>query len=207
VRALIWPLFTWSAWAHTATVVAGTSCGGAVLASVRSVGVGSASHCGRGHHMRGRCFCLCSLCRRGIIQPLRCRARQVRALLWPLFARSEWAQPATVVEGTTGEGAAPCSVRLVGVSSESHCCGGTTGDALIWPPIACLAWTDAATEVASSKDEGAGLASVRSVGVGRARHCGDEQDRRVHCSGLCYFGRRRPSQPLWWRTRRVWALF
>jgi hypothetical protein len=38
-----------SVWVHTATVVAGTTGEGAVLASVRSVGVGSESHCGGGH--------------------------------------------------------------------------------------------------------------------------------------------------------------
>jgi hypothetical protein len=34
----------------------------------------------------------------------------VRALLW---ARSAWAQPATVVAGTKGQGAALASVRLL----------------------------------------------------------------------------------------------
>jgi hypothetical protein len=45
----------------------------------------------------------------------------VRALLWPLFARSAWAQSATVLAGTTSEAAALASVRLVGVGSTSHC--------------------------------------------------------------------------------------
>jgi hypothetical protein len=45
VRALIWHLFVRSAWDQTATVVAGTTLEGDVLAAVRSVGVGSASHC------------------------------------------------------------------------------------------------------------------------------------------------------------------
>jgi hypothetical protein len=44
VRALLWPLFPWSAWAQTGTVVAGTTVEGAALVSVLSVGVGSASH-------------------------------------------------------------------------------------------------------------------------------------------------------------------
>jgi hypothetical protein len=48
VRALLWLLFPRSAWAQTATVVAGTTVEGAALASVPSVGVGSASHCGVG---------------------------------------------------------------------------------------------------------------------------------------------------------------
>jgi hypothetical protein len=47
----------------------------------------------------------------------------VSALLWTQFARSGLAQPATVVSGTTGEGAAPASDRSVGVSSASHCGG------------------------------------------------------------------------------------
>jgi hypothetical protein len=44
----------------------------------------------------------------------------VRALFWPLFARSAWTQPATVVAGTTGEGYPLASGRLVGVESASH---------------------------------------------------------------------------------------
>jgi hypothetical protein len=65
----------------------------------------------------------------------------VRALLWPLFPRSAWDQPATVLTGTTGEGAALASVHLVGVGSASHSVAGTTV-------------------------EGAALASVLSVSVG-----------------------------------------
>jgi hypothetical protein len=41
VRALLWPLFSWSAWAHSATVLAVTTSEGAFLASVTLVGVGS----------------------------------------------------------------------------------------------------------------------------------------------------------------------
>jgi hypothetical protein len=48
----------------------------------------------------------------------------VRALLWPLFARSAWVQPATVVAGKTGEGADQASFRLVVVGSDSHCGSG-----------------------------------------------------------------------------------
>jgi hypothetical protein len=48
----------------------------------------------------------------------------VRALLSPLFAPSAWAQSATVVAGTTDEGAALASVILVGVVSDSHCGSG-----------------------------------------------------------------------------------
>jgi hypothetical protein len=50
VKALLWPLFAWSAWAQTATVVAGKRGEGAALASVRLVGMGSARHCGAGHN-------------------------------------------------------------------------------------------------------------------------------------------------------------
>ena len=39
------------------------------------------------------------------------------ALSWPLLAWSAFAQPATVVADTTGEGAAMASVRLVGLGS------------------------------------------------------------------------------------------
>jgi hypothetical protein len=36
-------------------------------------------------------------------------------VLWPIFSRSAWAQPATVLLGTTSEGAILASVRSVGV--------------------------------------------------------------------------------------------
>jgi hypothetical protein len=49
VRALLWPLFAWSALSQPAIVVVATTGEGAALASVRSVGVGSASHSGGGH--------------------------------------------------------------------------------------------------------------------------------------------------------------
>jgi hypothetical protein len=49
VRALLWPVVAWSAWAKKGTVVKGTTGEGAALASVSSVGVGSTSHCGGGH--------------------------------------------------------------------------------------------------------------------------------------------------------------
>jgi hypothetical protein len=105
-------------------VVAGTTGEGAALASVRFVGVGSASHCGDGYERRGRCSGLCSLGRRGPIQPLCLRARQLRALLWPLFHRSAWAQPATVVAGTSVEDAALAFVLSVGLGSARHWDGG-----------------------------------------------------------------------------------
>jgi hypothetical protein len=123
-RALIWPVFDRSAWAQPATVVSITKFEGGPLASVPSVGVGSGKHCGGGHDGRGRCSGLCSLHRRGLRQPLWWWARHVRALLWPLFVRSAWAQPATVVAGTTGKGASLATGRPVGVVTASNCDGG-----------------------------------------------------------------------------------
>jgi hypothetical protein len=86
VRALLCPLFARSAWAQPAILMAGTKFEGAALASVRFVGVGSASHlmvcttcdgaaptsdrfvdvgsashCGGGNDRLGRCYGLCSL--------------------------------------------------------------------------------------------------------------------------------------------------
>ena len=90
---------------------------GVALASVRSVSVGSASHCGGGHVICGRCSSLCSLRGRGISQALLWRARQVMAVLWPLFDCSAWDKPATVVAGTKFEGAALTSLRFIGVGS------------------------------------------------------------------------------------------
>jgi hypothetical protein len=49
VRALVWQLFTLSSWAQPTTVVASTTVKGADLAALRSVGVGSDSHCDGGH--------------------------------------------------------------------------------------------------------------------------------------------------------------
>jgi hypothetical protein len=71
----------------------------------------------------------------------------VRALLWPLFPRSAWALPATVLEGTTGDGAALAS--------------------FVWST-----WSQPATVVADTTGVGAALASVRTVGVASCSHCG-----------------------------------
>jgi hypothetical protein len=109
VKALIWPLFDRSAWGQPATVVADTTGEGAGLVSVLSVGVGSATHCGGGHDMRGRYSGLCSLGRQGISQPLWCRKRVVRVPLWPLFACSAWAQTDTGLDGKTDDVTAQAS--------------------------------------------------------------------------------------------------
>jgi hypothetical protein len=112
----------------------------------------------------------------------------VRAMFWPLFPRSAWAQPATVVAGTTGEGLAVASVRLVGVGlarselacksgegfdlasirsvgvgTESHCGGGI--DSLLKSLYARSVWAQSVTMLAGTSVEGAVVASVRSVGV------------------------------------------
>ena len=145
MRALVCPLLDRLSWVLAATVVAGTRGDGASLASVRWVGLGSASHGGYvheiegaslmsfgffgvgtashsagGHDRRGRCSGLCSTERRRISRPLCWRARMLRALLYPLFARSAWAHAATVLADTTVEGVALASVRSVGVGSAGH---------------------------------------------------------------------------------------
>jgi hypothetical protein len=51
MRAQLGLLFSLSARDQAATVVAGTTGEGAAMASVRSAGMGSASHCGGGHEM------------------------------------------------------------------------------------------------------------------------------------------------------------
>ena len=43
----------------------------------------------------------------------------MRALRWPLFAVSAWAQPSTVLASTLGERAAQASDCYVGVGSDS----------------------------------------------------------------------------------------
>ena len=65
----------------------------------------------------------------------------MRPLFWPLFARSAWAQPATVVAGTTVEGTTLASVLFVGVGTASHygsgrvlshCGYGPIGNGVVW---------------------------------------------------------------------------
>jgi hypothetical protein len=99
VSALLCPLFDRLGWDQLDPVVASTTCEGAALASVRLDGVGSDSHCIGGHDKRVCCF-------------------------WPLFAQWAWAQPDTVLVGTTIEGADLASVRSVGVGSARHCDSG-----------------------------------------------------------------------------------
>jgi hypothetical protein len=101
----------------------------------------------------------------------------VKPLQLTVFARWSWAQPATVLAGTTGEGAALASFRSLSVGSAFHCGGGHYS-----------------------------LASVRYVGMGSASHCGDWHDRRGRCSGLCSLGRRELKLPLWWRAPQKMAL-
>jgi hypothetical protein len=232
LKKLVWPLFPPSAWAQPVTVEAGTKCEGAAIASVCSVGVGTASHCGGGHVKRWRCFSICSLGRRGLTNPLFWWARLLRALLWPLFAVSAWALPATVEACTTGEDDALASVRSVGVGPAYHCRGvhdkrarcsgicsfGRRGlcqllwwrerqvKALIRPLLARSSWVLPATVVAGTTFEGADLASARWVGVSSASHCVGGHVRCGRCSGLCSLCLPGPSQPLWWRELRVRAL-
>ena len=113
-------MFALSARVQSATVVADATGESSALTCVPSEGVCSASHCGGGHE-------------------------NVRALLSPLFAWSAWAQLAIVVAGTTGEGAALASVRLLGVAQ-------------------------LATVLAVKTCNGAALASVHLVGMGSASH-------------------------------------
>ena len=61
----------------------------------------------------------------------------MRALLWPLLARLAWAQPQTVVAGTSGEGAALASVLLVGLGSASNC-GGVNDMSERWADLCSL---------------------------------------------------------------------
>ena len=159
MSATLWHLFARSAWDHPATVVEVTNGEGAALTSVRFVGTGKNSHGGGGPDKKGRCSDLCSVGRRRSSQPLWWRARYARALLWPLFARSAWAQPAIVLAGTKVEGAALASIS--------------------WS-----AWALPATVLAGTTVEGAPLASVRLFGEASGRHCGGGHDRCVCCSDL-----------------------
>jgi hypothetical protein len=86
LRDMLWPLFAWSSWTELPTEVPDTISEVAALASVRLVGVSSASHCGGGHYGGGRGAGLGSVGLRGLSQPLWWRARQLRALLWPVHS-------------------------------------------------------------------------------------------------------------------------
>jgi hypothetical protein len=157
LRALLWPLFAWIAWVQTATLVAATKGEDAALAFVSLVGVGPGSNRG------------------GL-------ARQVRALLWHLFDSSAWAQLATVVAGMTGEEVVLASVRFVCMGSAGHCGGeglkvrARQVRALLWPRLAWSAWAQPATAVAGTTGEVAAVASVRLVVMDSPSHCGGGDD-------------------------------
>jgi hypothetical protein len=108
----------------------------------------------------------------------------VRELLWPLFAWSARAQPATVEAGTTGEGAAQATVTSVGVGSANHWVGGTKGECAALASVRLVGVAQQDTLVAGTTGEGAALAYVRLVGVGPATHCGGGHESSGRCSGL-----------------------
>ena len=122
--ALLWPLMAWWTWDQPGTDLVDTTAEGAVLASVRSVDVGSGSHCSDGNDCIGHCSGLCSLGLRGVSQPLWWRARQVMAILWHLNARWTWDQPGTVEVDTTDEGAILATIPSVDLDTGSHCVSG-----------------------------------------------------------------------------------
>ena len=124
MRALLWTLFSRSAWAQPATIVAGTISKVVDVASVLSVGFGSDSLCDGDHNIWGRWCGLCSICRRAPSQPLLFWARDVRVQLWPLFSRSAWAKKATVLADTIGVGVFLASFLFDVVRSSNHCGGG-----------------------------------------------------------------------------------
>ena len=112
-------------------------------------------------------------------QPAMCwRARNVRAALSPLFARSAWAQPVTVEAGRTFDDAVVASVCSVGVSTSRDCGSG-------------------------NESEGSSLASDSLVGVGSTSHYVGGHDRRWRWSGLYAWSTR--AEPLWWRARQLRA--
>jgi hypothetical protein len=78
---------------------------------------------------------------------------------------------------TRGEGVALAYVRSDGVSSASHCSGGSTdeGDSLAF--IRSVGVGFAATGLEGTKGVGAAVDSVCLVGVGSGRHCCGWHDR------------------------------
>ena len=108
--------------------MAGTKLEGAALAFVPLVGLGSAGICGCGNDRLGRSSGLCSLGRRGLLQPLWCRERQVSALLWPIFNRLACVQPPTLLVDTTVEGVALASDLLFVNGQPATVKAGTKGE-------------------------------------------------------------------------------
>jgi hypothetical protein len=96
----------------------------------------------------------------------------VRALLCPLFPRSAWNQPATVVAGTTSEGAALASVPpgRRGLS-QAQWWRERQVSALFCPLLAWSACAQTTTVLAGTTVEGAALASVSLFGVGTDNLC------------------------------------
>jgi hypothetical protein len=120
---MLWPLFARAAWAQPANLVADMTCEGAVLTSFRLVMRGPSQPLCRRARQVNSSLRICSIVLQGLSQPLRWRERQVRALFWPLFAWSKWAQATNVVVGTTVEDFALASVQSFGVCYVSLCRG------------------------------------------------------------------------------------
>ena len=150
----------------TATGLAGTRVEGAALASDRSVGLGSTSHCWKEREMRAL---LCTLLAWSAwVQPATVVAGTIA---WPLCARSGRAQPASVLVDTTGEGAVMASVRMVGVDKPATVVACTTGKGAQLAFVRSVGMGSAGTI-----REGTALAFLRSVGVGSKRHCSGGHD-------------------------------
>jgi hypothetical protein len=130
----------------------------------------------------------------------------VRALLCRLLFRSAWVQPATVVAGASGEGAALHSVPSVGVGQASHCGGGKKVEGAALATVRLIGEAQPATVLAGTTDKGAALDSSRLFGVGSGSHCGGGHDRLGHSSGLCSLGLLGHRQLLWRWERQVRAL-
>ena len=91
---------------------------------------------------------------------------------WPLFA---WAQPATVLAGTTFDDAPLATFRLFSVDSASHLAR-TTGEGAALLFLLGRLWPQPATAVVGTIGEGAALFSHRQLGLGSASHCGVGHD-------------------------------
>ena len=125
------------------------------------------------------------------------------ALLWPLFSRWTWAEPATDIAGTTGEDDALASVSFFDVAQPATVVAVTSVEgsalasvrlvcrgynqplwwrlrhvrALFWLLVSWLAWDLPLIVVVGSTGYGADVASVLLDGLGPASHCGGVHDR------------------------------
>jgi hypothetical protein len=164
VRAVLWSLFTWLAWARSGTVLAGTRVEGAVLDYVRLAGRGSEIHPG-GYRSEWA-------------QAANVVAGTKGEGAAPVYIRSIGVGSASHCGGghdRLGHYSGLCYVGRRGLS-QPLLWRARHATARLWPLFAWSTFAQPVTVVAGTIVEGAVLVSVRLVGVGPSSHCGGGHD-------------------------------